>query len=230
MQSNYHLHVIGPPSKRPSQPRMPQKRRHFLPYRLRTNITPFLDVVQQRGQEEMLTPQSGSISTSSGRVRSLHFLILPIPDRYDISCLSNLRQRWARKMPLHRLVPPTLHSQATSGWMTGLLGAAVDAERGCRNGNVECGDVECWPVCGAAPSSHYLATYEKHTVAAEGLLPGRALLSSQGGVLQSCRGSGRVQGPRSRKVSDLRAEQGLRGRDNITTTLLEAGYDSTNPR
>ena len=45
------------------------------------------------------------------------------------------------------------------------------------------------------------------------------------GVLQSCRGSGRVQGPRERNVSDLRAEQGLRGRDNTTTTLLEAGHD-----
>ena len=61
---------------------------------------------------------------ASGRVSSLHLLILHIPDRHDISFLSNLRQRWALKMPLHRLVPPTLHSQATSGWVTGLLGAA----------------------------------------------------------------------------------------------------------
>ena len=63
----YHLHDLGPPSKRPSQPRTPQKRRHFLPYRLRTNITPFDEdlplMVHQRYQEEMLIPQSGSIST-----------------------------------------------------------------------------------------------------------------------------------------------------------------------
>ena len=62
---------------------------------------------------------------ASGRVSFLQLLILPTPDRNDISSLSNLRQRWTLKMSLHRLVPPTLHSQATSGWMTGLLGAAA---------------------------------------------------------------------------------------------------------
>ena len=62
---------------------------------------------------------------ASGRVSFLQLLILPTPDRNDISSLSNLHQRWALKMPLHLLVPPTLHSQATSGWVTGLLGAAV---------------------------------------------------------------------------------------------------------
>ena len=34
-------------------------------------------------------------------------------------------------------------------------------------------------------------------------------------------------GARRKASNDLRAEQGLRGIDNITTTLLEAGYDST---
>ena len=98
---------------------------------------------------------------ASGLVSFLQLLILPTPNRNDISSLSNLRQRWALKMPLHLLVPTTLHSQATSGWMTGLLGAAVDAGRGRGGGNVECGDVKCWPVCGAEPTPHYLATYTK---------------------------------------------------------------------
>ena len=97
-----------------------------------------------------------------GRVSSLHLLILPIPDRYDISCLSNLRQRWARKMPLHRLVPPTLHSQATERVECGPVGRSRGTwDAGAGVGNVECGNVKCWPVCRAAPTPHYLAAYAK---------------------------------------------------------------------
>ena len=42
---------------------------------------------------------------ASDRVSFLQLLILPTPDRNDISFLSNLHQRWAPKMPLHRMVP-----------------------------------------------------------------------------------------------------------------------------
>ena len=103
-------------------------------------------------------------------------------------------------------------------------------DAGAGGGVVGCGDVECWPVRGAAPTPHYLATYAKAQTSLRKDLSLTGLCFSPQGFLQSCQESGRVQGPRERKGMDLRAEQGLRGRDNITTTLLEAGYDSTNPR
>ena len=150
---------------------------------------------------------------ASGRVSFLQLLILPTLDRNDISFLSNSHQRWALKLPLHLLVPPPLHSQATERVERGPAGRSRGTwDAGAGVGNVECGDVKCWPDRGPRPHHTTSPLHKSTNVAAEGLFPGRALLSSQGGVLQSCRGSGRVQGPRSRKVSDLRAEQGLRGK------------------
>ena len=99
----------------------------------------------------------------------------------------------------------------------------------------------------------------KPTVAADGTLPGRAHFPHRGFIEYSWAGadprakgqalllhsgsdiadSGRLKnfpvgcqlaGARRKASNDLRAEQGLRGKDNITTTLLEAGYDSTTSR
>ena len=132
-----------------------------------------------------------------GRVSSLHLLILPIPERHDISFLSNLRQRWAMKMPLHRLVPPRYTAKQRAGgrracWTQPRGGGGTrkqEWKRRMRQREVLTGTRG--RVHTTLPSHLRKST----NVAAEGRLPDWALLFPKR-FLQSCRGSGRVQEPR----------------------------------
>ena len=115
----------------------------------------------------------------------------------------------------------------------------------------------CWPEReGRAHITLPRCLRKSTTPAADGTLPGRAHFPHRGFIEYSWAGadprakgqalllhsgsdiadSGRLKnfpvgcqlaGARRKASNDLRAEQGLRGKDNNTTTLLEAGYDST---
>ena len=119
---------------------------------------------------------------------------------------------------------------------------------------------KCWPESeGRAHTTLPCCLRKSTTPAADGTLPGRAhfphrgfieyswagadprakgqapLLHSDSGTADSGRHKNypvgcQLEGARRKASNDLRAEQGLRGKDNNTTTLLEAGYDSTTPR
>ena len=76
---------------------------------------------------------------------------------------------------------------------------------------------------GLSPHHTTLPPTQKHTVAAEGLLPDWALLSSTGGFTEL---SWIRTGPRAKREESVGPTRGARAtRQDTTTMTLEAGYD-----